>query len=154
MEVETDDNLLSIITTDVSGGKLRIGSKESYNTRLGVKVFITVQNLEEVAVSGSGDVEVTGLSGPSFTGKVSGSGEIKAEGVTSEVEASISGSGDIDFGKLTALKAKVSVSGSGDILVNASKSLTASVSGSGDIRYLGSPTVAKKISGSGDVTKK
>lgn len=154
VEVVTDDNLLSLITTDVSGDKLSIGSKGSYNTRLGVKIQIQVPNLNEVAISGSGDMEITGLKEKSFVAKISGSGEIVVEGVATEVEAAVSGSGDIDLGKLTSDKARASVSGSGDIEVNASKTLTASISGSGDIKYHGSPTVVKKVSGSGSVEKK
>jgi hypothetical protein len=54
--IKTDDNILPLIETDVSGKKLTI-SHGKHNLRPTVfEVFITVKNIEDVAISGSGIV--------------------------------------------------------------------------------------------------
>lgn len=172
--VETDDNLIALVTTMVSGDTLEIDATGSYSTRLGVKVTITVEKMESVNVMGSGDITVSGVRGPSFealvhgsgdisvkgmTGtafhaQVKGSGDITAEGVVDEVEVEVSGSGDIQLEKLSCDTADAMINGSGGIVVKVSKELKAQVSGSGDIVYLGAPIVTKTVSGSGDVRAK
>ena len=111
--------------------------------------------MKQVRLSGSGDIEVYNLDNESFEFKLSGSGNLSAEGKTDELEVSISGSGDIDTGELIAQIVFARVSGSGDILVHASEELDARVSGSGDIRYYGDPEYkTKSVTGSGHIRKK
>jgi hypothetical protein len=150
--VSADDNILPIIETKVEGDTLRIGSKQSYNTRLGVKVKITVPALDGVAVSGSGDIRATGLKAGDLEASVTGSGDVTLNGVVDRLRGQITGSGDLRAGELGAKNVRVTVTGSGDATVRASEELDARVTGSGDVRYSGHPSqVRKSITGSGDI---
>ena len=48
--VTADDNVLPFIDTEVKGETLKIGSHDSYNSHVGVKLKITVPTLEAVGV--------------------------------------------------------------------------------------------------------
>ena len=156
VKVTTDDNLQANITTEVKNGALVVGSQGMYSTNSGVKIAITMPELVEAKVSGSGDLEFDGFQSESFTASISGSGSIKGSGSAKTLSAKISGSGDIELGKFETEATTVSISGSGDVEVNATKSLDAKISGSGDIKYVSHDDlkVSKKIAGSGDVSAK
>jgi hypothetical protein len=152
--VTTDDNVLPAIDTQVHGGTLVIGSRESYDSRVGVKVTIVTPSLDAFELNGSGDVSIKGLGGEKFSAKIRGSGHLTAQGTVDAVTAAIAGSGDLRLVDLKARRAEVSIAGSGSAAVSADDSLTASVSGSGDIRYKGDPPqVQSSVSGSGSVKK-
>ena len=152
MTVETDDNILPIIETDVAGDTLTISSHETYSTKLGVKVTITTPSLSGISIKGAGDVDIKGLSGGSFSAGIHGSGDVKATGSVDRLDCSIRGSGDLEMGDLQARTASVSVAGSGDVTVNATDELSVSIAGSGDVKYKGKPAkLEKSIAGSGNV---
>lgn len=155
VRVTLDDNLIDLIETEVRGKTLRIDSRESYSTRLGCKIEITVPELERVYLRGSGDVLVERLDAEFFEFKLSGSGSLVAEGSTDELELRLSGSGEIDTRDLTAQEAYAVISGSGDIRVYAEESFDGRISGSGDITIYGDPSdFSKSVSGSGSIRKK
>lgn len=177
--ITTDDNILPIITTEVSNGVLKIDATESYSTSYGVKVAVTIPMLQSIEINGSGDVLVEGaqlenrpvenfrieidgsgnvqvpqMNAAKTLAQIDGSGDITLAGTGGTLEAEIDGSGDIDAEAFRVLNAVVRVEGSGDIRVYATESLDASVSGSGDIYYRGDPKVLQKsVSGSGDIIR-
>ena len=131
--VTADDNLLPVIDTVVEDGTLVIGGNQSYRTRLGVTVEITVPSLDAVAVHGSGDVKAKGLDAEKFKAEIQGSGDISVAGRAEELEVEIQGSGDVKLDELAAKRAAVEVLGSGDSTINVSDELTVHVAGSGDV---------------------
>jgi hypothetical protein len=150
--VTTDDNILPEIATTVEGGVLRIDSKESYNTHLGVSVKITAPTLEGVTVTGSGDIHVAGLKAQEISAHVTGSGEVTLLGDAEHFRGEVTGSGDLRADDLAARDVRVKVTGSGNASVRAAERLDASVTGSGSVRYSGRPsTVVKSVTGSGDI---
>jgi hypothetical protein len=150
--VTADDNVLPVIETTVGGDTLRIGSKQSYNTSLGVKVKITVPALDGVSVSGSGNIHATGLKAGDMDAGVTGSGDVTLSGAVDQLRAHITGSGELRAGELGAKNVRVTVTGSGDATVRASEQLDASVTGSGDVHYSGNPPkVRKNVTGSGGI---
>jgi hypothetical protein len=153
VELTADDNLLPLIETTVSGETLKIGSKRSYSTSLGVKVKITAPSLEALALSGSGDVQVKGLKAGEMEARISGSGNITLNGGVDRLRVRILGSGDVRAADLAAKAVQVSVTGSGNASVRASAQLEASVTGSGNVRFAGNPPqVQKHVTGSGDIS--
>ena len=152
VSVTTDDNILPIIETTVAGETLKINSKRSYNTRLGVKVSITVPDLHGVSVSGSGNIHVEGLKAGDMDASVTGSGDVTLSGAVERLHARIVGSGDLRAGDLAAKNVQVAVTGSGDATVRATEQLDATVTGSGNVRYSGDPPqVQHHVTGSGDI---
>ncbi|MFS4416823.1 head GIN domain-containing protein [Maribacter sp. 2307ULW6-5] len=174
-----ESNLLEHLVTEVRNNTLTIKTKNGVrlkpsNWKDGIEVTVPVRDIEDIALSGSGDiVGSTTLGGNTLNTKMSGSGDITLDvdvntlkailsgsgdmelsGRTTRFEATVSGSGDIEAFDLAADHVEATVSGSADIEVTAKESLSARVSGSGDIAYKGSPTkVDAKTSGSGDITK-
>jgi hypothetical protein len=154
VEVKADDNILPLIETSVSGNVLRIECKGSYSSKNPTIVTISTPSLASFSIRGSGDAQISGLSGNSFKASIAGSGDITATGRTKDVSAEISGSGDIDLSGLIAEKANASIAGSGDIAIHASSAVEASIRGSGDIVYRGDPkNVNQSVFGSGEIRK-
>ncbi len=152
VSVTTDDNILPIIETTVSGNTLSIDSRSNYNSRIDVKVKITVPTLDGVSVSGSGDIHVTGLKASDIDAGVTGSGDVTLSGTADRLNAQITGSGDLRAGDLAAKYVRVTVTGSGDATIRATEELDAGVTGSGDVHYFGNPPkVRKSVTGSGDI---
>jgi hypothetical protein len=151
--VTADDNILPVIDTRVEGETLRIDSKQSYSSSIGVKVKITAPALEAVNVTGSGNIHVAGLKAGEMGAEVTGSGNITLKGAAERLRAKITGSGDLQAGDLAAKEVRVTVTGSGNATVRAIEKLDASVTGSGDVHYSGNPPqVAKNVTGSGDIS--
>lgn len=159
LTVTADDNLLPYIKTEVRGDQLQLGFRDSMSgpnvqpTR-GIVFRLTVKALDELHVSGSGSADVRGIDGPRVRLRVSGSGEIAAQGAVNDLEVGISGSGRYLGDRLASNRALVDISGSGKALVNASDRLDVDVSGSGDVVYIGAPQVSRHISGSGSVRRR
>lgn len=152
LTLESDDNILPLIRTEVRNGRLVISSRGSYSSRHGVLIRAQTPELRAVAISGAGTIRIEELDGEQLETTVFGSGDIEATGRVDRLVASIKGSGDADFSRLEARAASVSITGSGDIDLLVSESLDAEITGSGDITYRGDPVnVSKRIIGSGDI---
>lgn len=173
LTVETDDNVMEHVRTEVRGGTLHLGFEEGLNlidpTRL---VFtVGVDDLSELSISGSGNVESDSLDTDRFSVTVSGSGNVQIDDLTADsVEARISGSGNVDLageattqdvtisgsgkyraGDLQSDTAEASISGSGEATVWVTESLDSNISGSGSVDYYGRPSISTSGSGSGKI---
>ena len=169
--VETDENLLDYIDTDVHNGVWEIDFDRCVRNVTRLDIFITVPEIRKLVISGSGSI----IGEDPFTGdaletSISGSGNIEFEFTGNEVDASISGSGDISLAGDADLM-DVNISGSGDVhafdlivqecdvLISASGDvrtyvedlLKVRISGSGDVLYKGNPELDIDITGSGSV---
>lgn len=153
LSIETDDNLLEEIETEVDDGRLELRARRNIDPSEDVVYTITAASLEGVSISGSGSIVVSGVDGGVFSADISGSGAVTVDGEVSEaLSVEISGSGHFDGEELVATTGTVDLSGSGSAVVNVTDTLAVSLSGSGDVEYLGSPTVDVDKSGSGSVT--
>jgi hypothetical protein len=153
LSVKTDDNLLSNLETEIKGDTLYIRFKENCSTKTDSIVTIASPTLDGLAISGSSDAELLGISSDDFNISVSGSGDVTASGTAKSADISISGSGDVDAFGLQLDSADVSIAGSGEMKLSVKTLLDASIAGSGDISYRGDPKVQKSVMGSGDVSR-
>jgi hypothetical protein len=173
VEVEGQDNLIDLITTEVQGGVWRISSHKNFRNNKSLRVYITLPRLSSAGVSGSGNITGTNIfnnseeldlavSGSgnisleveagSIEAGISGSGDMELRGNTQSFGVGISGSGDVEALNLTTAQARIRISGSGDVEIHVTEELDASISGSGDVRYRGQPRAVKaRSSGSGDI---
>jgi hypothetical protein len=172
--IEGEDNILPLIETKVSGGKLTISTKPntSIRTTQALIVHITVPELSSIRLTGSGnvdaknlasaslDLEITGsgniqigsLGTPSLQAKISGSGDISIEGGNINSQTiGLSGSGNFEAKSLESRMADITISGSGDATLWVTDNLTANLSGSGDVNYYGTSGLDKRVTGSGSV---
>lgn len=158
VELEGDQDVLEEVETEVSGGRLRIGKEGKWfdwNNNERITVYITIPNIEGVAVSGSGDIiGQSKFKTDNLQLNVSGSGSLSMEvEANGGVDANVSGSGDMDLkGHFASFESDVS--GSGKIIVAATIDALADfgISGSGKVEASGSADMVKtNISGSGKV---
>ena len=175
LSVSAQENLVSYIETEVDGGQLLIRMRDHYS--LGkhdpVTVTITAPSVSSLAVSGSGDFNVSGAWAPgdtrlSISGsgsilvdtlsagflkqEISGSGSIKINrGSATASDLVISGSGSMHTENVRTNNSSATISGSGDIYCWVIEKLIATISGSGSIYYHGDPNVEVYVSGSGTV---
>ncbi len=152
VHVEADDNVAPKITTVVSEDVLTISASGSFNTSSPVKVVVTTPVLAAIEGSGSGRVQVRGISGERFAVQVSGSGKVELAGKADELVATLGGSGSLVAVELKCIGVTAEVSGSGSAQVFASERLMATLSGSGSLRYAGGAEhVVSSAEGSGSV---
>ena len=156
LTIEAEDNILPLLRSDVENGELILGLKPGTGivTHKPIVFKLTVKELGGIEASGSGSIDVKGLSTDRFSLDGSGSSEVGVEGRADEVDVSISGSGDYNGESLTSRRARVTVSGSADVVVNATEALDVQISGSGNVLYVGNPSVTERVSGSGSVERR
>lgn len=173
VEISAQQNVMNVITTEISSGELEIDSKKWIRKHNGIKIIVHSPDLYsldisgsgniesasaiststlELNVSGSGNISLASVNSAELEAKISGSGNISASGgVVTNQKLTISGSGNVEMTGLSANHSDAKISGSGNISVWALDQLKATISGSGDVRYKGNPAVNTTISGSGSV---
>jgi hypothetical protein len=154
LTIEAEDNIMPLLTAEVSGGRLELGSDASFSATRGISYTITAVELDGVTINGSGDVAASGIEAGSFEATINGSGDVEPVGTSEELNVGINGSGNYNGEDLIASLGTVEVSGSGSAVVNVTDDLTVRIGGSGDVEYLGNPTLTQDISGSGDVSQR
>jgi hypothetical protein len=116
-------------------------------------VTVTVPSVDALILSGSGNLDVSGVSSPRLSVTLVGSGNVRASGKAHRLTVVVPGSGTAQLGQLTAHEATAAISGSGEITLTADGSLDARVSGSGAIFFSGNPRhLQTSITGSGAIT--
>ena len=153
-EIETDDNILSLVQTEVKNGVLHVTTTQSYHSAGGIKLRITVPDLASLKSTGAGKFLVTEVKSDKFQIESIGAATVTASGQSKALTVSSTGAGKIDAHDLRADKAEVNVTGAAGVEVNVSDELDVTVSGAGRVVYSGNPKVNKHISGPGQVTKK
>ncbi len=174
VKIEAEENIIPYIETYVNDEKLTIKYTDNVNinTRKNTTVTVTLPDLQEAEITGSGDItgetkftgndetelKITGsgnmkleLDAPAVEAKITGSGNMYLSGNTRDIECSTTGSGKIDATGLKAENAVVKTFGSGNIHVFASVKLDATVNGSGNILYKGGGAVSSTVHGSGRI---
>ncbi|MEP6465788.1 MAG: head GIN domain-containing protein [Parafilimonas sp.] len=176
VKIETDDNLLPYIVTDVSGNQLNIHTKDDVNLRPSDKIKLTIitDKIESFTLSGSGDVSTTNkltggdhldlsISGsgnmhfdvntPTVHSNISGTGDIYLTGETKDSKIDIAGNGTYHAEDLKAENATVKIAGSGDAKLFADSTLDINIAGVGNVYYKGNPSITQNIAGSGKIQK-
>jgi hypothetical protein len=174
VEVEAEDNLQDEIRTIVRGHTLHISSDQCLKPNIKIKVRVSMPEIGELEINGSGDIRVpdtakvqrldlvingTGniecrLIASRLESTIRGSGDIRLAGSANEQEIRVLGSGDVNAMQLPCNSAEVRVSGSGDVHVYVIKDLDIRVTGSGDVFYKGKPALKTRVNGSGKVVDK
>ena len=161
------------VITEVRDGQLRLALERGTYRRIQVKVYVTYRELEEIALSGSGNILgndpiqaralniIDSGSGNITLGrlevdrllvKLSGSANLRLAGRADDAIIQVSGSGNVEAFDLRVKTSEVRISGSGNVNLSVSQGIDAQVSGSGNVNYRGNPASAYvKTSGSGRI---
>ncbi len=172
--IETDQNLLEYISSEVKNEELIISSGDKYFNTDQLVVTVFYRSLEEIQIygacelvsngsinsdellidiSGAAEADLT-LNVTKFRMELSGGGEMELHGLAEEVELEISGAAEVYAFNLESKRAEINVSGAGDVEINASESLSVDISGAGQVDYKGNPEIKWNISGVGELNKK
>ena len=156
LTVEADDNVLPVLTSDVSDSTLKLGTKSgtTVNTRSPIRYRVMIKDFTGISLSGSGSVIADDVQVGALRSDISGSGSVELGGSADEQDIRVSGSGRYEAAGLTSEKVNAEISGSGRVVVTVSGELKVDISGSGTVTYSGDPTVDESISGSGRLIKK
>ncbi len=152
VEIETDDNILPLITTEVKGDTLYISNRQKISWHNPVRVRVSVEDLDALHVSGASKVNAVNIKNDSFNLDVSGASKVKLQGETTNLDAEASGASKVEADNLKAVKVNAHASGASKVLVFATDSIDADASGASGITFSGNPkTVRKNASGASSV---
>lgn len=154
LEMEGDDNILPLVSTEVSNHVLHIKNVRGYSVSRPITLKISVPDLEGVASSGAGAMEVSELKNEKFEIDANGAPTIRAVGETKLLIIDASGAGNIDTHRLRAARVEVDSKGVSTVEVYAGEQLDATVSGPSNVIYHGNPVVHQTVNGPGTVDKK
>lgn len=158
--VEAEQNIFDLLNTSVNADgvwEIKFNDPGCIRDHRPIKITITAVNIEDVTLSGSGDV--TTQSGSTFSNTtsnldLSGSGNITYNASNTSSIIKLSGSGNITMNTASTSSTDLNLSGSGDVTLNGtSPNFTTSLSGSGNISAYGlaADSVTVELSGSGDI---
>jgi hypothetical protein len=176
LTIETDDNLMRYIESNVRNGTLELGlarntipiPTQSIIFRVGVDDLtgltssgagsFEIEELEadrlRVTLSAAGDIGIDSLSATDLVVTISGAGNVDLAGQVETQEIDMSGLGRYNAPDLESQSASVRISGAGGAVVWAQDTLDVEISGAGNVEYYGSPNVTQDISGAGRVTSR
>lgn len=155
VSVETDDNLLALVTTQVNGDTLVIGSKENISPSSMTKVTISMPDLVDLDLSGASTGAITSVKTDSLRVDLSGASRIKLDGDVKSFSAVASGASNIDAENLKAENARANSSGASTVTVTASGDADLNASGASTVIYTGEPKNLKQnSSGASSIKKK
>jgi hypothetical protein len=153
LTIETDKNLLPIVKTDVSNGRLDIYTDRSYSVDGRIKVTVTAPDVSEISASGSNQINGEGLTGGPLSVSLSGSNNALMTGNVSSLTAHMSGANHLSAQQLTAGSANVTIEGSGNAAVDARQQIVAQISGAGSISVYGNPKArSTQVNGAGKIS--
>jgi hypothetical protein len=154
LEVEGDDNVLSVVTAEVANNVLRLRNTKNYSVGEPVKFKISVPNLEGLSVSGAGKIDIKGMNNEKFEIDSEGAPNISVSGNTKIIDIDSSGAGKIDTHNLHASRGIVDSKGVSRIDLDVADQLDVTVSGPSSVFYKGDPVVNKTINGPGKVERR
>ena len=168
VEVIADENLQEVITVELKGDMLVIGSERNIYRAESKVVNVSLPDLEELKISSAGDMDADsdfdcedlkisissagdlklGVSAESVDINISSSGDCDLWGKTGDFTASLSSAGDLNAYDLEADYVKVRVSSAGDAKVWANEEIDMGASSAGSIYYKGDAKVTHKSTSS------
>jgi hypothetical protein len=152
LTITTDQNLLPLIKTTISGNTLQIESEDNLRPTKGITITLSSASLADVQLNGAVDLTASQLSGHGLKLESNGAADINVAGSVTNLEANLSGACKLDAKSLQTQSATVSLNGAsyGDVTVTGA--LNASISGTGVLTYSGNPkSVEKNVSGVGSI---
>lgn len=152
VSIKTDDNLLTVIDTVVTDGKLTIKpNNDLSNFTLSLEVVVT--NIDELEISGVGTMNLDSIEAEDLTVTISGAATIVGNGKVKNLTVKSSGASKLNTKDLVAQSVVINVSGASTATVHATEKFDAKISGVGKITCYGSPKIVdKSVKGAGTVT--
>jgi hypothetical protein len=153
VEVAGPPHLVNDLTTEVRKGNWSIEYRSKNRSKSTLTLYITLPELRELAVAGSGQITMVSAfpAIDKLSLSIAGSGKITVLGETDKLQISIAGSGRVNADALISGTGQIDIAGSGHARVDTRESLKVSIAGSGSVAYKGRPKISSSIAGSGSV---
>lgn len=154
LEVEGDDNILPLVSSEVRNNVLHLSNTQGYSANEPVTFKITVPNLEAISVDGAGKIQITGVSNDKLQISSNGAAAIAVAGTTKMIGVDTNGAAKIDTHNLRSAHAIVDSKGASKVDLGVCDKLDVNVSGVSHVTYRGDPVVNKTVHGPGKVEKR
>ena len=154
LEIEGDDNILPLVSTEVSNNVLHVNSIRGYSVSKPIVLKIFLPELKRISSSGAGSFVVSGLKNDTLEIQSNGAPNIVTSGETKNLTINANGAGHIDTHKLRAGRGVIDSKGVSFVEVHASEQLDVTVAGPSTVVYQGSAVVHQTVNGPGSVRKK
>ena len=174
IDVAGDEEAVDALRFSIDGGTLAITrEKNSWKDKGTATVTVTIPELNEVVLAGSGDMEiekmssraevtiagsgtakVAELTAENFDMTIAGAGDFEAAGAVDRMDMTIAGSGRARMAGLKVERADISVAGSGDAEFSSDGKVEASIVGSGRVTVIGRADCTVSAVGSGKLNCK
>jgi hypothetical protein len=173
LTITAEDNVIDKIITEVRGDTLVISFQKGFNVAPTKKIrfILVVEELEDLTLSGAGDISIGALESTSLDVTISGAGNLEIDFLEAkDVNIELSGAGDVeiagnvvdqsvrlsgagnyDAGDLQSQTAVLEISGFGNSTLWVEDALDITMSGAGQLEYYGHPVVSQHISGAGSI---
>jgi predicted small secreted protein len=154
LEIEADDNILPLISTEVSGNTLHLKPTSNFSVEDAPKIKINVPNIEAFLANGAGRIQISGVNNEKLQISLNGAPTFTASGTTKMVGVDTNGAAKVDTHNLRAGRAVVDSKGVSKVDLGVSDQLDVTVSGPSHVTYKGDPVVNKTVHGPGKVEKR
>lgn len=172
--IETDENLLSFINTELHNNTLNINNVHNLKGSQGIKVDVYYSSLNKIYSTGASNIEnegiiITDILAINLSGagaidleikttevkvNLTGAGVISLSGETEYQETHISGAGGLSAKELVSNECSINLSGLGGAEVYAVDKLEAIITGVGGIIYGGNPKIIERqVTGFGKIKR-
>jgi len=151
ISVTSDENLIPLIKTEVSGNKLRIYSEGSVTTQKTMKVMVASHTVNEVESTGANHFSAHGLNSDALTLTATGASSFDVAGSAGSLTVKLTGASSLKAQELAAKTADVSLEGACNADLAVSEKLKADVGGASSLHYSGNPTTENHTSGAGSI---
>ena len=131
LRIEAEDNLMQFLETDVEGQTLKLSVRKGINVvpTQGIFYYLTVKDLENIAVNGLGNVDFSDLNSHRFEPGINGGGEINAQSlVTPNLDVAINGLGNLHLDGGQVQRQNINIDGGGSYDAREMSSETADIS--------------------------
>jgi len=152
LNISTDQNLLPLIKTAVSGNTLQIDSKEDLAPTKSITINLFSTSLADMQLSGGHSFRASQVSGRDLKIESSGAWDISVDGSITKLEASLAGASKLNAKSLQTQTAKLSLLGASYARVAVTGTLKVSVIGASSVTYSGNPEVVEtNVIGAGSI---
>ncbi len=182
VKMEGGQIAISRITTNVRDGKLvidigrdwveKISAGFDFLSSQGIRIHITVNELNELEVAGAAEIEVSDIKTDDFNLKligasnlkvmnlradslrteIPGAGKVRIDGKVKDQTVILAGAGNFSGHDLESRTARVTLSGVGSVQLWVTDELDVTIAGVGSVEYFGTPAIKQSVTMLGKVS--
>ncbi len=153
LAVRAQQNIMPLVTTEVSGTTLTVEARDDFTSAEPVTVVVSTPSLEAVSMSGGAMLRVDQLDGDAIELDARGGSVLTISGNAGHVSLVADGGSVVDLGDLAARWLEVRLGGGANASVMASDRVTGSASGGAILSVAGGGSVEVNATGGASVAE-